>query len=466
MARIINQQVMDNKPMSKAPNKVSVVEKIGYGFGDTASNIVFQSVMMFLAYFYTDIFGITAAAMGTLFLMVRIVDAVTDPIMGALADRTETKWGKFRPYLLWLSVPFALFLVLAFTTPNFSGTGKLIYAYITYSLMMVIYTAINIPYSALGGVITPDSQERVSLNSYRFFLATAAGVLIAWTTLDLVEYFGQGNEQKGFQLTMALFSILAVILFVACFLMTKERVKQSTVQEVSFKKDLKYLLSNDQWVIVAVLNFILLIPLVIRGSAVIYYLEWFAERKDLVKWFLTTGMVSSMIGAGFASIVTKRLSKVRTYMIIHSIIVLFSVIIFFIGNHQLTFIFIAFAVIQFFTQMGSPILWAMTADTVDYGEWKTGRRITGLIFSGMLFSLKMGMALGGAILGWLLAYFKYQGGAISQSPETVQGILIVFSIVPALFHVLLIVIVTRYKLDKNQCLQIRNELDNRKAEII
>ena len=204
-----------------AKHRVSVIEKIGYGLGDTASNIVFQMVMMFMAFFYTDVFGISAAAMGTLFLVVRIFDAITDPVMGALADRTQTRWGKFRPYLLWLCVPYALIAVLAFTTPDLSSSGKLIWAYATYSLLMGIYTAINIPYCALGGVITADSQERVSLNSYRFFLATSAGVLVASSTLYLVKTLGQGNDQKGFQLAMAVFSALAVVFFLACFFLTR-----------------------------------------------------------------------------------------------------------------------------------------------------------------------------------------------------------------------------------------------------
>lgn len=447
--------------MKTQTDKVTVLEKIGYGFGDTASNIVFQSVMMFLAYFYTDIFGISAAAMGTLFLVVRIIDAVTDPMMGAIADRTQTRWGKFRPYLLWLSVPFALFTVLAFTTPDLSAGNKLIYAYITYSLMMIIYTAINIPYCALGGVITPDSQERVSLNSYRFFLATAAGVIIALTTLRLVNVLGQGNEQKGFQLTMIIFGVLAIVLFVLSFLLTRERVVQATSQSVSFKKDLKILFSNDQWIIVALLNFVLLIPLVIRGSSAIYYMEWVVERKDLVSWFLTLGMVSSMIGAGFAAMLTKRISKVKSYMILQSIITLVSAGMFFIGNHQIVIIFILFAIVQFFSQMCSPILWAMTADTVDYGEWKTGRRITGLVFSGMLFSLKLGMALGGAIMGWLLAHYGYVGDADVQSPETIRGIALIFTVVPAIGHALLVGLVTRFKLNKARSDEIRAELDRR-----
>lgn len=441
--------------------RIRPLEKIGYGLGDTASNVVFQMVMMYMAFFYTDVFGISAAAMGTLFLVVRVVDAVTDPIMGALADRTTTKWGKFRPYLLWLALPYGLIAVIAFITPDFDGTGKLVYAYITYTLLMVIYTAINIPYAALGGVITSDSQERVSLNSYRFFLATAAGVLVAAATLPLVDWLGQGNQQKGFPLAMAVMSTLAVGLFVACFFLTKERVVEVTSKATSFVKDLKILVANDQFVIVAVMNFVLLVALVIRGASAIYYVTWYMADESLVPTFLTAGMIAAMLGAACASPVTERLSKVRSYIVIQLAVTLGSVSLFFVPGSAVIAIFALFIVVQFFVQMGAPILWSMMADTVEYGELKTERRITGLIFSGNLFALKLGMALGGAILGWMLAYFGYQSEAVSQSPETIEGILLLFTIIPAIGHVLLIGIVSRYKLNKETCASIRAELDLR-----
>ena len=206
--------------MSSSESKISVKEKIGYGLGDAASNIIFQTVMTFLAFFYTDVFGISAAAVGTLFLSVRVLDAITDPVMGNLADRTETRWGSYRPYLLWLAVPFGVISCLTFTTPDFSDSGKVIYAYFTYAALMVIYTAINIPYCALGGVLTSNPSERVSIQSYRFAFASLAGILITATTLPLVDYFGQGDKASGYQMTMLLMSILGIILFWLCFATT------------------------------------------------------------------------------------------------------------------------------------------------------------------------------------------------------------------------------------------------------
>lgn len=442
---------------------VSTTEKIGYGLGDTASNIVFQTVMNLQAYFYTDIFGISARAMGYLFLSVRLMDGITDPIMGMISDRTETRWGKFRPYLLWLSVPFAVITVVAFTTPDFGPVGKLIYAYITYGLLMLVYTAVNIPYCALGGVITPNTRQRVLLNSYRFFLATAGGVLVTSATLPLVNLLGRGNDQKGYQLAMAVFGVIAIVLFLACFYLTKERVVQAVPCKTTFRQDLKVLLSNDQWRIVAGISFVILVPIVIRSSAAAYYIKWYAGRKELITPFLTTGMLAAMFGAAFAGPLTRRMSKVKSYNLIQVVIFIFSALLFFVRPHQIILMFVLFGAVQFFVQMGSPILWTMMADTADYGEYKTGRRITGLIFSSALFTLKMGIAIGGAIFGWVLAYFGYQEVTEIQTENAIRGIVLLFTIIPAVWHLLLIGLVMRYKLTDSRCDAIRVELDRRKS---
>jgi GPH family glycoside/pentoside/hexuronide:cation symporter len=443
--------------------RVGVLEKIGYGLGDTASNIIFQTVMLLMPFFYTDVFGLTAAAMGTMFLVVRVIDAVTDPIMGAVCDRTTTRWGKFRPYLVWLAVPYAVAAVLTFTTPDLAAGGKLVWAYVTYSLLMLAYTAINIPYCALGGVLTGGTRERVSLQSYRFVLATLAGVLVASATLPLVKRLGQGNDQKGYQLAMALMAGLAVLMFLACFFLTRERVAQAREQTVSFVRDLKVLLHNDQWRVVALVFLVLLVPLVVRGGGAMYYITWFAGRKDLGAAFLTVGMVGQTVGASFAAPLTRRLSKRSAYILLQATISALSVALFFVGRGSILLIFALFAVIQFFTQMTSPILWAMTSDTVEYGEHKSGRRVTGLVFSGALFALKVGMALGGALLGGLLSHYGYQGEAEVQSPETIRGILITFTLVPAVLHLLVIPIVSRYKLTDARYDAIRKALDERAA---
>ena len=451
--------------------QLSAIEKFGYGLGDTASNLVFQSVIMFMPFFYTDIFGISATALGTLMLVVRVFDAITDPVMGAICDRTNTRYGKFRPYLLILGIPFAAITVACFITPSFSYSGKLIYAYITYSLLMAAYTAINIPYCSLGGVITDDSSERVSLNSYRFGLASIAAILVASCTLPLVRYFGKveiGEEleaakgQIGFPLAIGCFAAVAAILFIACFLLTKERVQSEDTEQGSFWQDLSVLAKNRPWQIVSLANFLLLIPIILRAGALAYYVKWYCEPGD--DWILgeeswlsnkeaiitalhTSAAVVMILGAPFAPWITKFLSHANSYSLIHAMIGIISFGMFFLSPSSLTLLFILYMLTGFFTQMGNPILWAMLADTVDYGERKTSKRITGLSFAGALFALKIGMALGGALLGWVLGGYGYDPNATAQTPSAINGILLTFTILPGIGHLVLACAVRAYKLE-------------------
>ena len=441
--------------------KLKPIEKIGYGLGDFGSNVVFQTILILLPAFYTDVFGLAPAAMGTMFLAVRLLDTVTDPIMGMVADNTNTKWGKFRPYLLWFAIPFSVVFVFTFITPDFSENGKLAYAYLTYAALMVLYTVVNIPYCALGGVITSDSQERVSANSYRFFIATSAGVLISYFAPDLIEYFGNGNEQDGYPYAMSFFGVLAILAFFGCFALTKERVKQVAPTKGSLSVDFKTLLKNDQWLVVALLFLVLLVPIVLRGASQVYYVKWFIGDAELIAAFLTTGTFCQMIGAGFASSLTKKLGKVPAYILVQSIIVVGSIALYFVSSSNLYVIFILFGVVNFFVQMGAPILFTMAADTVEYGELKTGRRVTGLVFSGALFALKLGVAVGGWLIGLILAYYGYDGKAEAQSPEAIQGIVLSLTLFPAIGHFLLIPIVSFYKLNKKRCDEIRAELDQK-----
>lgn len=441
--------------------RLKPIEKIGYGLGDFGSNVVFQTILILLPAFYTDVFGLAPAVMGTMFLAVRLLDTVTDPIMGIIADNTNTKWGKFRPYLLWFAIPFAVVFVLTFITPDLSESGKIIYAYLTYSLLMILYTVVNIPYCALGGVITSDSQERVSANSYRFVIATFAGVLISYFAPDLIEFFGNGNEQQGYPFAMAVFGVFAIFAFFGCFALTKERVEQVVTTKGSLSVDFKTLLKNDQWVVVAILFLVLLIPIVLRGASQVYYVKWFIGDTGLIAAFLTTGTFCQMVGASFASRLTQKLGKVKAYILVQIIIVLGSVALYFVTNTNLYAIFILFGLVNFFVQMGAPILFTMAADTVEYGELKTGRRVTGLVFSGALFALKLGVAIGGWMIGMILAYYGYDGKAVVQSPEAIQGIVLSLTLFPAIGHFLLIPIVSFYKLNKTRCDEIRAELDQK-----
>ena len=436
---------------------LSIREKVAYGLGDTASNIIFQTVMLFLTYFYTDIFGISPAVVGTMFLVVRVFDAVTDPLMGGLADRTETRWGKFRPYLLWLALPFGLISVLAFTTPELSGQGKVVYAFVTYSLLMLAYTAINIPYSALGGVLTAKAEERVSVQSYRFVFGMLGGLLVTACTLPLVDFFGQGDRAAGYQLTMMAMSAMGVIMFLLCFVGTRERLQPPPQQRSSIRADLASLWRNDQWRILCVAALVLLTGMVIRSTLAIYYVKYYLQREDLVTAFVTLGMVGNIIGCALAQPLARRVCKVKAYIVLQVIAAVICALGYFIDGDQVVPAFVLYFIWCLFLQMATPLLWAKMADTVDYGHWKTGIRITGMVYSSVVFFIKLGLALGGAIAGWLLAYYDYRADVV-QTAATREGIVLSFTLWPAVASLLVAAIMSRYKLDRGRVEQVQLEL--------
>ncbi len=438
---------------------VSIKEKIAYGLGDTASNIIFQTVMMFLLLFYTDVVGLSPAAVGTMFLLVRVIDAITDPLMGNIADKTQTKWGQFRPYLVWLALPFAIISILTFTTPDLTGNNKIIYAFTTYTLLMVAYTAINIPYCALGGVLTADAKDRVSVQSYRFVFGMLGGVIVAAATMPMVEWLGNGDNAKGYQLTMTAMSILGLVLFLLCFLGTKERIKIPEDQNTSFKESLKSLWHNDQWRILCMASLFLLTGQVLRFTLAVYYVKYFLGREDLITSFLTLGVIGSMVGSGLAQFVVKRFCKIKAYIFLQILSAIICALSFFIQSDQIVLAYVSFIAWKFFLDMATPILWAKMADTIDYGHQKTGIRITGLVYSGVIFFIKMGVAIGGALAGWLLAYYGYQAD-IEQTEATKQGILISFSLLPALGSFFVAWIMRNYTLTQDKLTQIQQQLNS------
>ncbi|MBU2871139.1 glycoside-pentoside-hexuronide (GPH):cation symporter [Colwellia sp. E2M01] len=436
---------------------ISIREKIAYGLGDTASNIIFQTVMMFLLLFYTDVVGLSPALVGTMFLFVRVIDAITDPLMGNLTDKTRTRWGQFRPYLLWLALPFALISILAFSTPDLTGNNKVIYAFVTYTLLMIAYTAINIPYCGLGGVITDNAKERVTVQSYRFVFGMLGGVIVAATTMPMVQWFGQGDTAKGYQLTMVAMSSLGVVLFLLCFLGTKERVVAPVDQNSSMKENLLSLWQNDQWRILCIAAFFLLTGQVLRLTLAVYYVKYFLGREDLITSFLTLGVIGSMVGCAFAQYLAKRVCKIKAYIALQSISALICLFSFFIPADQTILAFVAFIAWKFFLDMASPLLWAKMTDTIDYGHKKTGIRVTGLVYSGVIFFIKMGVAIGGALAGWLLTFYNYQAD-IEQTEAAKQGILLSFTLFPAMGSILVAWVMTKYTLTEQKIITIQHEL--------
>lgn len=436
---------------------LKVREKIAYGLGDTASNIIFQTVMMFLLIYYTDVVGLSPALVGTLFLVVRVFDAITDPLMGAMADRTKTKWGQFRPYLLWLALPFCLISILAFTTFDLSDNGKVVYAFTTYTLLMIAYTAINIPYSALGGVITANPEERVSVQSYRFVFGMLGGLIVAAGTMPLVEWFGIGDKAKGYQYTMIAMSILGLVLFLLCFAGTKERVRPPKDQRSTFKQDFSSLWKNDQWRILCVAGLLLLSGQVLRGTLAVYYVKYYLDRADLITLFMTLGMVGSILGCALSLPLSKKICKIKAYIGLQSIAAFIAIISYFVASEQVFIAFTLFFLWNFFLQMATPLLWAKMADTIDYGHWKTGVRITGMVYSAVVFFIKLGVAIGGALAGWLLAFYGYQAD-VEQNITAQNGILISFTIYPAIGSILVAWVMRWYILDNKKVQAIHQAL--------
>lgn len=440
---------------------VSVKEKIAYGLGDTASNIVFQTVMLFLTFFYTDIYGISPAFVGTMFLAVRIIDAVTDPIMGAIADRTQSKYGKFRPYLLWFALPFGLISVLAFTTPDFAEEGKMIYAFVTYTLLMLVYTAINIPYCALGAVLTADPKERVSVQSYRFVFAMLGGLMVTSLTLPLVEFFGQGDRAKGYQLTIMAMSVLGVLMFLACFYGTKERINPpKEAVSRSYMDNFRQLWQNDQWRVLALVALCLLSGYVLRTTLAIYYVKYYLEMPDSITLFITLGMLGSMVGCIIAQPLAKRYCKVKLYIGIQILAAVLCASSYFVSADNVTVAIGLYVLWNLVFNTGTPLLWAKMADTVDYGQWRTGIRTTGMVYSSIIFFIKMGIAVGGALGGWLLAGIGYQAD-VAQTEETKAGLLLAFSLYPAIGSLIVAVVMSAYKLNTQKVDEIT--LDLKKA---
>lgn len=438
-------------------------EKIAYGLGDTASNIIFQTVMLFLTFFYTDIFGISPAVVGTLFLVVRLIDAVTDPLMGAIADNTRSRFGQYRPYLLYLALPFGVISVLAFTTPDLTPTGKIGYAFVTYTLLMLAYTAINIPYSALGGALTANPAERVSVQSYRFVFGMLGGLLVTACTLPLVDWFGQGDQAKGYQWTIAAMSALGVVLFLLCFFGTKERVVTPSEQVLTLKKGLKTLWRNPAWRVLSLAALLLLIGMVLRNTLAIYYVKFYLQQESFVTTFMTIGMIGNLLGCACAQWVAARVDKLTAYIALQVIAAVICAAGFFVAPEQLWLATGMHFAWCFFLQMATPMLWAKMADVVDYGQWQSGLRVTGLVYSSVVFFIKLGLAVGGAIAGWLLAFYQYQPNEV-QTATTQQGILLSFTLLPAIASVLVALVMTRYPLTQSKVQLIANELAARERK--
>ena len=423
---------------------LSVKEKVGYGLGDAASHIIFDNVMLYMMFFYTDIFGIPTGYVGTLFLLARALDAISDPCMGLLADRTRTRWGQFRPYVLFGAIPFGIVCVFAYSSPDLSMTGKMVYAAVTYTLLTLMYTVVNIPYCALGGVITADPTQRISLQSYRFVLATAGGMLSTVLMMPLVQLIGGEDKALGFQGGIAVLALVAIVMLAICFATTKERVSDEGKPTGTMREDLRDIWHNDQWRIVGLLTILNIMAVAVRGGAMMYYVTYILGNPVLFAWFLGAYSVGNLFGSALAKPLTDWKCKVSVFWWTNAILAVLSAAMFFLPIHASVTMFAFIFVIGVFHQLVTPIQWVMMSDTVDYGEWNDGKRLTGISFAGTLFVLKLGLALAGALIGWVLAGAGYQSGAATQNGGTLTSIIALFTLVPAACYLLSAIICKRF----------------------
>lgn len=436
-------------------------EKISYGVADMGFNFYWTNIATFLLIYYTDVFGISAAAAASMMFTIKIINAFTDPMIGAAADRTQTRWGKFRPYLIWVPLPLACAAVLTYTTPDLSADGKIIWAYGSYLAMMVCYTCINIPYNALSGVLSADPQERSTVNGLRFIFAFVGGTVVTAATPALVHWLGGGNDKLGWQLTMLTWSVFASLLFVLTFLNTRERIVPVSTQQSNVWQDVRDLSQNRPWVALFFLALIIMITITLRTSSAAYYFKYVVQRPELMATFVPAYMLSAAAGASLTPLMTRFVDKKKLMMILMTITAVLSSAFFFVPKDQVWLMFALQIGMGLALGPKSPLAFSMYADTADYNEWRTGRRATAMTFAAATFSQKLGTAIAVAVIGSIFTQLGYVANAV-QSAGSQAGIVWLMSFIPAAFALLAVAVMFFYNLDNNKLLQIQADLEARK----
>lgn len=443
--------------------KISKMEKVGYASGDLACNLIYATVSTYLLFFYTDVFGISAAAAGTMFLVVRIFDAINDPIIGSIVDRTNTRYGRFRPYLLYSAVPFAILAILCFTTPDFNQWGKLVYAYVTYTLLTVVYTFINVPYGALTSAITRDNDEVVSLTSVRMIFANIGGLIVSFFVPFLSSYIGDmtNDSALGWQITMGIMGVVGTILILFTFKSTKERVK---VVESSVKikpTDIFEQLRVNRPLVVLSIFFIIIFGVnSIINSVGIYYVTYNMESPDLVKWYGLIGTLPAFAILPFIPWLNRKLGK-KKLLYISLAVTIVGLLGILVTPPTLIWVILVFRLIAAAGALtAGGFMWALIPETIEYGEYKTGKRMGGLIYAIVGFFFKFGMALGGIIPGLVLTQFGYVANQV-QTQTSLTGILITTTVVPIILLVLAMIDIKFYNIDDKTYKIVVRELENR-----
>ena len=476
--------------MSTISHKLSIKEKIGYSLGDLAANLVFQTLVTYLAYFYTDIYGLSPKHASAIMLTVGLIAAFGfNPIIGALADRTKSRWGKFRPWILWTAVPLGVIALLAFTTPDFSYKGKVIYAVVTYTLLLLLYAANNLPYSALSGVITGDMRERNSLSSYRFVAVMFAQFFVQVFMLGIIKSAGDGDKALGIEKVMTVLAIAGTIMLLITFFTTKERVIPKPEQKSSLKEDLGDLVKNRPWIIMLTLTMLVFITLAMKGGSYVYYFENYVDRENLaaliqpVLDFLTTiglnqfgddpisagfglfnagGIIFMIVGITFSKGLADKYGKRDIFALFLFISTLFILAFYFFPPTSVLLMFGSQILHGFFYGITIPILWAMIADVADFSEWKNNRRATAIIFSAMMVGLKAGLSIGGALTSYFLGVFDYIPNSTTQPDSAINGIKLLISIFPGIPFLIGACLLFFYEINKKMEIRIEEDLKIRR----
>jgi len=489
--------------MKSTSQKVSFWEKVGYSMGDGSANLIFQMMMMFQLFFYTDVFGIKATAAGMILLVARVFDAFVDPMVGIISDRTNTRWGKYRPWVLWTALPFALFFVLAFSTPDFSERGKILYAGITYVLLMSVYSFNNTPYCSLGGVMTSDIKERTSISSVRFVTATIATFVVQGLTLPLVAKFGHGDAKTGWHWTITLFAVIVFGLLLITFFTAKERISPPAGQKTSVKQDFKDILGNGPWKAMFALTLFLFVTLALWGSSMSYYFNYVVDKDALFNFLRHFGLVTdagqtygafhkflnafgliatnntqvfavgfslfnmigqlvTLVGVIFLSqYLSSIFGKRNVFIVCLALTGVFTALFFVVSPQNIGLIFVINILKSLAYAPTIPLLWAMMGDVADHSEWVNHRRATGFVFAGIVFALKAGLGIGGALCGAIIDSFGFVANTV-QTDSAIFGIKLTSSVLPATTFFVGVVALFFYPISKKLNETVQADLHERR----
>lgn len=455
---------MSSPSPSASPARLSVVEKIGFGAGDAAVNVVISSMFLIITFFYTDVFGLKPTHLAALFLLVRFLDAVADPVMGLITDRYTTRFGRYRPWFLYLAVPFGISVYLTFTTPDLDYNGKLVWAYATYILVNLVFTAVTIPYISLIGVLTDSPKERLSANGYRLFFAKVAAFLVSIVVPILAKRWGADDLAHGYQLAMGVMGALAAVLFLFCFFSTTERL-QHQVEKLPVRHQLSLLMRNDQWAILCGVCVIGTLGYVVRGSVAAYYAKYYIGGDEAtISQFLGTGVAAAVLAMVASTWITKRWCKVAMFRWTQvAVMALSAAMYLLVGPGDTLKAFVFYFLISFVVDLHAPVFWSAIAEAIDYGEKKTGQRVSGLAWGGISFCQKAGMALAGALVAYLLDHYGYVANTV-QTETSLRGIGLMLTVIPGVFHLGMGLLMFRYVITDRYYLRMMNQTETTTAD--